>query len=469
MFKAHPLFARIWVRASIHAPHPDWPVPTRVRATIVDGVLTVHHDPQEQAEVARQHLAIVTENPDRLVEYNQALRQACLELEQTMHLLPQEGLASASDTELWSYFEKHEQAHGLCARWGWTSVFAEQAMEAFSSTIRELIRRRAPVDLDIGRLFAQLMLSESLSLAEQDQHDILILAKEMTGDSTWVNRAQALNAKTCFIGLLDGEPIKSFAQTMEDIQRVCQRIPDIEKHLQATTAQREQDLSTRARLMQTLGFTPSERALIDAYREALWLKGYRRRAQQYALYRLEPILDDLARRLGIEAGIVRYLSPEEIRDALLHRQALPQDLSARARSCRYIADQVGHRFEAHDASTIIDKPAQSVSAPTQLRGMTASRGYATGITYVVTQEADMAGMPDKAILIINQARPEYTELFGRAAAVVCDQGGVTSHAAIIAREYGVPCIVATKQATKYFPTGMRVEVDANRAEIRLVC
>ncbi len=221
--------------------------------------------------------------------------------------------------------------------------------------------------------------------------------------------------------------------------------------------------------MQTLGFTPSERALIDAYREALWLKGYRRRAQQYALYRLEPILDDLARRLGIEAGIVRYLSPEEIRDALLHRQALPQDLSARARACRYIADQDGHRFEAHDASTIIDKPAQSVSAPTQLRGMTASRGYATGITYVVTQEADMAGMPDKAILIINQARPEYTELFGRAAAVVCDQGGVTSHAAIIAREYGVPCIVATKQATKYFPTGMRVEVDANRAEIRLVC
>jgi len=468
MFKAHPLFARIWVRASIDAPHPDWPVPTRVQASMADGVLTVEHDPNEQLRVAQQQIALVVENPKRLVDYNQALRQACIELEQTMHLLPQEGLAAASDADLWSYFDRHEQTHSVCARWGWTSVFAEKAMEAFSSAIRERLHRRLPPDADSGRLFALLMLSDVLNSAEQDQLEVLTLAHEMTADSTWADRVQALNAKTCFVGLLNGEPIKSLAQTMEDIERVRRRIPDIEKHMRETLAQREQDLAERERLLQTLGFTPSERLLIDAYRDALWLKGRRRRAQQYALYRLEPVLDELARRLGISVAALMYLLPEEIRDALLRHSPVPATVSARARGCRFHADTDGHRFELVGDQGFSSHEVESLM-PTQLRGMTASRGYATGTTYVVTDTADMAGMPDKAILIIKHARPEYTELFARAAAVVCDQGGVTSHAAIIAREYGVPCVVATKQATRCFPTGTRVEVDANRAEIRVLC
>lgn len=463
----HPLYARIWVRASVLAPTPDWPVPTRVQAVFANGVLTVHHDADEQAQVAKQHLALVTANPERLVAYNQALEQACTNLEQTMHLLPQEGLPSASNADLWSYFERHEQAHHLCLQWGWTSVFADYAQESFTRAIRDLIRDRVPQGVDVGRVFSVLMLSEKPSIGEQDQEAFLRLANGREHD--WEQRVQALNAKTCFVGMLEGEPIKSYAQTVEDIQRVSQHIPDIEKHLQNTTTQRARDVAEREQWMGSLGFTTNEVVFINAYRDALWLKGYRRRVQQYALYRLEPILDDIARRLGIETTPLMYLSPAEIRAALLWAKPVPEDVHTRVRYCRYVADESTHRFELDGEPVVADEQETLSLAPTQLRGMTASRGYATGMTYVVTDDADMAGMPDKAILIIKQARPEYIELFARAAAVVCEQGGVTSHAAIIAREYGVPCIVATKRATQCFPTGTRVEVDADRAEIRLLC
>jgi pyruvate,water dikinase len=55
----------------------------------------------------------------------------------------------------------------------------------------------------------------------------------------------------------------------------------------------------------------------------------------------------------------------------------------------------------------------------------------------------------------------------RAIAFVTDEGGITSHAAMVSRELGIPCIVATKIATKVLHDGDLVEVDADRGVVRL--
>ena len=56
----------------------------------------------------------------------------------------------------------------------------------------------------------------------------------------------------------------------------------------------------------------------------------------------------------------------------------------------------------------------------------------------------------------------------RACAIVTDEGGVTSHAAVIAREFGIPCIVGTRGATKALKTGDLVEVDADKGLVRIL-
>jgi len=55
-----------------------------------------------------------------------------------------------------------------------------------------------------------------------------------------------------------------------------------------------------------------------------------------------------------------------------------------------------------------------------------------------------------------------------AAAVVMDQGGQLSHGSILAREYGIPCVVNVGPATKVIKTGRRIEVDGNRGIVRLL-
>lgn len=64
--------------------------------------------------------------------------------------------------------------------------------------------------------------------------------------------------------------------------------------------------------------------------------------------------------------------------------------------------------------------------------------------------------------------PPWTSLFGIAAAVVTDSGGVLSHCAVVAREYGIPAVVGTGRATNTFQDGQLLEVDGDAGIVRML-
>ena len=64
--------------------------------------------------------------------------------------------------------------------------------------------------------------------------------------------------------------------------------------------------------------------------------------------------------------------------------------------------------------------------------------------------------------------PDFVPAMKKAAAIVTEQGGITSHAAIVSRELGVPCVIGTKIATRVLKDGDLVEVDANKGIVRKV-
>ncbi|MBD3313619.1 phosphoenolpyruvate synthase, partial [Candidatus Woesearchaeota archaeon] len=72
------------------------------------------------------------------------------------------------------------------------------------------------------------------------------------------------------------------------------------------------------------------------------------------------------------------------------------------------------------------------------------------------------------ILITFETTPDFIVAMERAAAIVTVQGGITSHAAIVSREMGKPCIVGVRDATKRFKDGDLIEVDANKGIVRRI-
>lgn len=71
-----------------------------------------------------------------------------------------------------------------------------------------------------------------------------------------------------------------------------------------------------------------------------------------------------------------------------------------------------------------------------------------------------------SILVAVTTHPDYVPAMRKAVAIITDEGGITSHAAIVSREFCIPCIVGTKMATKILNDGDLVEVDANNGVVK---
>ena len=97
-----------------------------------------------------------------------------------------------------------------------------------------------------------------------------------------------------------------------------------------------------------------------------------------------------------------------------------------------------------------------------LKGTAASLGCAAGRVKILSSPEEISKIQKGEILVAKMTNPSYVPAMKRAAAIITDQGGQTSHAAIVSRELGVPCIVGTGVATKKLSDNQIITVDADK-------
>jgi pyruvate,water dikinase len=103
-----------------------------------------------------------------------------------------------------------------------------------------------------------------------------------------------------------------------------------------------------------------------------------------------------------------------------------------------------------------------------LSGLAASPGIAEGPARVILHSDELAEIEAGEILVAPSMSTSWTPVFGTIAAAVLDVGGIMSHAAIVAREYGLPAIVGTGTATTQIRTGDRIRVDADAGVVTIL-
>ena len=95
----------------------------------------------------------------------------------------------------------------------------------------------------------------------------------------------------------------------------------------------------------------------------------------------------------------------------------------------------------------------------EVRGNTAYPGKAKGYAKIIYNEEMFQKFKEGDILITPMTAANYTSLIDKAAAIITDEGGITCHAAIVARELGIPAVVGTENATRIIKTGDPITVD----------
>lgn len=118
--------------------------------------------------------------------------------------------------------------------------------------------------------------------------------------------------------------------------------------------------------------------------------------------------------------------------------------------------------------TLIGSVAPLVQTATAVvSGQVGCAGEAVGKVCIVRTDDDAKHFPDGAVLVSEMTTPDLVPLMQKACAIVTDNGGILSHAAIVARELKKPCIVGTGNATKVLKEGDQIVVDAVNGEVRV--
>jgi pyruvate,water dikinase len=111
---------------------------------------------------------------------------------------------------------------------------------------------------------------------------------------------------------------------------------------------------------------------------------------------------------------------------------------------------------------------EEVNSETVLHGLSVNEGAYEGTARVVHDAADFGHIRQGDVLVTRNTSPYFNVVLPLLGAIVTDRGGQLCHAAIVAREYGIPGVVGTREATTLIPDGARVRVDGTTGEVHVL-
>lgn len=201
-----------------------------------------------------------------------------------------------------------------------------------------------------------------------------------------------------------------------------------------------------------------------------WIQDERKKYVMISNWYQRLFFEEVGRRLNIPVEEMEYTAYPELREMLLNKKIDRKLLKNRQEGCMHIRTRQDE-YEIFTGSAV-DEIFETVFAKKEttdeIRGMCASPGKAVGMVKIIRKTHDMINMKQGDVLVASMTRPEMITAMKKAVAIVTDEGGITSHAAIVSREIGIPCVIGTKNATKVLKDGDRVEVDATNGTVRIL-
>ncbi|VVB60193.1 Phosphoenolpyruvate synthase [uncultured archaeon] len=258
--------------------------------------------------------------------------------------------------------------------------------------------------------------------------------------------------------------------------------------------EKKQVLSYEA-LIKQLNPSKKEKEVLDIAKRLAYLKDLKDDFRRQGVFYGQILFGNIANRMGITLEAASYLLESEIIDFLDSGKAAQKSIIDERKKGFVIYFQCSKELgrlenqnhmqeDFHDYTpqkTISCKAGRDITSvmnllgiiaaekfSEEIKGTPASLGNAKGCVRIVKGVSDLGKVMKGDIIVAITTHPDYVPAMQRVVAIVTDEGGITSHAAIVARELGLPCVVGTRHATKSLKDGDIVEVDANLGVVRKI-
>ncbi len=165
---------------------------------------------------------------------------------------------------------------------------------------------------------------------------------------------------------------------------------------------------------------------------------------------------------------IKYITIEEVVSGLIPNE---EELSERQKHYIFFDFKISTKINLDDFVKNNNIEIYKEDIPqevSEIKGQTAMKGRVSGYVKVLHNKSEIKDLKDGEILVTAMTTPDYLPAMYKASAFITDEGGITCHAAIVAREIGKPCIIGTKFATQLLKDGDVVEVDADNGVVRIL-
>ncbi len=306
------------------------------------------------------------------------------------------------------------------------------------------------------------LLSSPLKLSYLSEAQILLGRIKHTKGSRKEKFIQQFIKNFSFI---DNSYVKGVKLSEKDVNEKIKHLKHIPKLSQLNMAKIKKTV-----LIKKLRLNSSEKFVITTVEMCTKWQDDRKKYIMQTIGRYEPVVEEISQRLNIKPEIFKYLIPSELTAKNLTSASFLTKLKKRWPGCAYYTHH--NRIDAYpgQAYALLEKELSKTETKgiTELKGGIANKGFAKGVVRIIRTIHDIPKVKKGEIIIAYMTRPEFMPAMQKAAAFVTNEGGITSHAAIVSRELNKPCIIGTKIATEVFQDGDIVEVDANKGTVRKI-
>lgn len=442
---------------------------------------------RDSFEVAESILKAVIEKPDFGDEVNKNIVLWSKKLIDFAWKVRAMDLSKKSNEELWRLFEEHDTVHTKLYTYGWLPVALDMFHNNFTDKLKEYLRSVCGSDKEIEEAFVVLCTPTKKTIIAREREDFLKIFEThsiLVADSVSKKSAEIPSEIKkelekhasewghlgyIYSGSADPFGPKHYFEEMIDLAKsgiTPKQIIDREQK-QLEDAEKKKQI-----LYKKLKISPAYKRLFNTANDFALTKLIRRDAQLRDMFILHRgLLDEIAKRLEITRAEVQFMLQGEVRDALVDGLIDRNKIADRlAKPCILYTKKNFERVYAGEEAEILRRGIKTDidQTQTEFRGQVAQPGFATGTVKIIIRAKDMAKMKEGDILVSIATDPDIVPAMKKAAAIVTEQGGITSHAAIVSRELGTPCIIGTKIATKLLKDGDVVEVDANKGIVKII-
>ncbi|NQV13723.1 MAG: hypothetical protein HQ530_05490 [Parcubacteria group bacterium] len=258
--------------------------------------------------------------------------------------------------------------------------------------------------------------------------------------------------------------IDDFREKIEqDVKKIDQRVGEVDKINKDLQHVAEQKVA----LQKSKNISQSLQNVFYLFSQMTEWRDVRKKSICIINHYLYQILERLSKVNKIELELLHFLNLWDIKGWQLPA-GIAKELKKRQAGIVYgYGPKMGewYRFYDQEAEKLTNLLAESLRQD-DIKGMCASSGVVQGEVRVVLTRDDFSKVKEGDIIVAVMTRPDYLPIMKKAGGIVTDEGGLTCHAAIVARELKIPCLVGVQTATATLKDGDRIKIDADKGSVK---